>query len=282
MTSSANNEQCAMRNPPGVGLPAPQNNPPPAKMSNEFAIRLGADLGAVRHELQIGAAITCLNDAERQFPIGDFCRDLYIGILGTTDFNTGKDNFCNSLRQRGRQSKSGYTLTYQVSSWCPCKWGVSDERCLFWLGQNLMADNYCSFLNMVIPSAGKRRICTSNGQCTGQACSAASSTYLNIHVANRHFTARDYLVLYPTRCWKAGDESGLTYHEARIGNTSRSKGYQIMVAAARQAGDTLLVYRCDECGDENERIGTKSLKNAWPYLKGSKFKCHNTECTCHT
>ena len=102
------------------------------KFSNEFAIHLRADLDkAGRNELHLGAAITCLNDAERQFPIGDFCRDLYFGIQGTTDFNT----FCT--KQQSRQDKSGYTLTYQISSWPSCRWGVNDERCLFWLGQNL-------------------------------------------------------------------------------------------------------------------------------------------------
>ena len=62
---------------------------------------------------------------------------------------------------------------------------------------SVMTDKYCNFLNMVVPTAGSRNTCTGNGQCTGQNCSAASSTYLNIHVANRHLTARDYYALYP-------------------------------------------------------------------------------------
>lgn len=143
------NAVCNARNPPGVGLPAPQRNPPPMKFSDEFAIHLGADLNeAVRNELHTGAAITCLNDVERQFPAGAHCRDIYFGIQGTTVFNT----FCT--KQNDRPDKSGYTLTYLVCSWSPCRWGVNDEVCLFWLGQNLMSDQYGCFLNMVVPTTG--------------------------------------------------------------------------------------------------------------------------------
>ena len=107
------------------------------KMSNEFGIRLGADLDeAIRNglSLQLGAAITCLNDAERQFAIGDFCRDLYIGILRATDFNTGKDNFC--IKQHVRKSKSGYTLTYQVSS-SPLQMGAKRREVPLLVGAEL-------------------------------------------------------------------------------------------------------------------------------------------------
>ena len=193
MTRSARqNAVCNARNPPGVGLPAPQRNPPPMKCSDEFAIHLGADLNeAVRNELHLGAAITCLNDVERQFPSRRLLPRPVLRIMDTTDFNT----FCT--KQNHRSDKSGYTLTYRLCSWSPCRWGLNDERCLFWLGQNLMSDQHCGFLNMVVPSTGSRNTCTANGQCTGQDCSAASSTYLNVHVSNRHFNAREYHVLYP-------------------------------------------------------------------------------------
>ena len=77
------------------------------KFSDEFAIHLGANLNeAVRNELHIGAAITCLNDVERQFPAAAHCRDIYFGIQGTTVFNTFY------TKQNYRCDKSGYTLKY--------------------------------------------------------------------------------------------------------------------------------------------------------------------------
>ena len=33
-----------------------------------------------------------------------------------------------------------------------------------------------------------------------------------------------------------------------------------------------------DCGDENERIGSKTEKNNWFSLRGAKIKCLNTEC----
>ena len=269
-------------NPAGVGLPDPQRKPPPMTCSDEFAIHLPADLNeADRNELHLGAAINCLNDVERQFPSDDYCRDVYFGIMDGTVF----DGFCT--KQNKRADKSGYTLTYRLCKLTPCRWGLKDERCLFWLGQNLMLGLHCGFLNMVVPSTGSRNTCTANGQCAGQDCSAASSTYMNVHVSNRHFNAREYHVLYPSRHRDSSNGKRSNYGTAadngkrRYGNTSSSAGYQKKLAAARQAGETLLVWRCNECGEETERLATKTAVSQWPACR-YKIKCLNEDCTCNS